>query len=96
MKSRLKSQNVIMRKQASHLICTINFTIISNVDMTLVNNKYIKVPFSQNVLYHMKNNFLVENSKSPKNYFSWVFTERVTFYLFVLSVFIFIIFIIVI
>ncbi len=44
--------------------------------MTLVNNKYIKVPVSQNVLYHMKNNFLVENSKSPKNYFSWVFTER--------------------
>ncbi len=26
----------------------------------------------------MKDDFFVENSKSQKNYFSWVFTEKVT------------------
>ncbi len=43
--------------------------------------KEIKVNFSQNVIYHMKDDFfvVVENSKSKKNDFSWVFTERVTF-----------------
>ncbi len=38
--------------------------------------------FSQNVLYHMKGDFLlVENSKSQKNDFSWGFTERVAYHL---------------
>ncbi len=45
--------------------------------MTLVNIKDIKVTFSQNVLYQIMI-FFVENSKSQKNDFSWVFTERVT------------------
>ncbi len=30
------------------------------------------VQFAQNVFYHMKDDFFVENSKSQKNYFSWV------------------------
>ncbi len=34
----------------------------------------------QNVLYHMKDDFFVEKSKSQKNAFSWVLTERVTYY----------------
>ncbi len=35
--------------------------------MTLLSQyKDLKVKFSQNVLYHMKNDFLVENSKSQK------------------------------
>ncbi len=36
-----------------------------------VSIKYIKVDFSQNVLYHIK--------EITKKYFSWVFTERVTY-----------------
>ncbi len=41
-----------------------------------VNIKDIKVKFSQNVLYHMKDDFFfVENSKSQNNDFSWVFRE---------------------
>ncbi len=34
--------------------------------MTLLNIKDIKVTFSQNVLYHTKDDFFVENSKSQK------------------------------
>ncbi len=41
--------------------------------MTLIS----QVKFSQNVLYHMKDDFFVENSKSQNNYISWVFTEMV-------------------
>ncbi len=50
--------------------------IISIFDMNLLKM------FSQNVLYHMKGDFLlVENSKSQKNDFSWGFTERVAYHL---------------
>ncbi len=55
MKSRLKSQNLIIKHKS--LISTIHFTIISNFDMTLLNIKDIKVTFSQNVLYNMKDDF---------------------------------------
>ncbi len=37
--------------------------------------KDIKVKFSQNGLYLMKNDFFVENRKSQKNDFSWVFRD---------------------
>ncbi len=43
-----------------------------------VNIKDIKVTFSQNVPWHMKEDFFVENSKLQKNDFSWVLIERVT------------------
>ncbi len=55
MKSRLKSQNLIIKHKS--LISTIHFTIISNFYMTLLNIKDIKVTFSQNVLYNMKDDF---------------------------------------
>ncbi len=43
--------------------------------MTILSQyKDIKVTFSQNVLYHMKDDL----SKSHKNDLSWVFSERVT------------------
>ncbi len=42
------------------LISTINFTIISKFDMTILSQyKDIKVTFSQNVLYHMKDDFFL-------------------------------------
>ncbi len=45
--------------------------------MIILNNiKDIKVTFLQTILHNMKDDFFVENSKSQKNDFSWVFTER--------------------
>ncbi len=74
-KSRLKSQNRIMRKQAQSLISAINLAIISILTWPYsVNIKDIKVKFTQYVLFHMKNDFFF----FTKNDFSWVFTERVT------------------
>ncbi len=49
--------------------------------MILVNIKDIKVQFSQNVLYHVKDDFFVYKKKQiTKKDISWVFTERVTYF----------------
>ncbi len=42
--------------------------------------KDIKVKFSQNFLYHMKDDLFCIKKANKKNDFSWVFTERVTNY----------------
>ncbi len=58
-KSRLKSQHLIMRKKASKFdFCHIILTISLIIDMTVLNIKDIKDPFSQNVFYHMYDDFL--------------------------------------
>ncbi len=44
--------------------------------MTLLNFKDMKVQFSQNVLYLMKDEFM-QKTVNHKKIFSWVFTERV-------------------
>ncbi len=60
-------QNLIMReKKHKSLISTINFTIIWNIYMILVNIKDIKVQFSQNVLYHVKDDFLYKKKQITK------------------------------
>ncbi len=45
----------------------------------LVNIKDIKVTFSQNVLYHMEDDFCTKQ-QITKNYFSWVLSERATYF----------------
>ncbi len=47
--------------------------------MTLLNFKDMKVQFSQNVLYLMKDEFM-QKTVNHKKKISWVFIERVTFY----------------
>ncbi len=51
--------------------------MISIFDMDLLGHiKDIKVRFSQNILYLMKEDFIKKPANDKKKDFSWVFTER--------------------